>query len=99
MTSVFDQLASRAHGALEQTFGTVVDIDGIAGVAIVVPQDDMMLGNTVQMVNGAHLMIRNSDFPDIAVRSSVVVGDIEYSIIELDDVDSAGVRKARMAPA
>jgi len=27
------------------------------------------------------------------------VGEIEYTVIEIDDVDSAGIRKARMAPA
>jgi hypothetical protein len=99
VTSAFDQLASLAHGSLERVFGSAVTIDGVEGIAIVTPQDDMMLGNTVQMVNGAHLMFRAADFPDIEVRSEVTVGDTEYTVIEIDDVDSAGIRKARMAPA
>ena len=99
MTSAFDQLASLAHGSLERVFGSAVSIDGVDGTAIVTPQDDMMLGNTVQMVNGAHLMFRAADFPDMEVRSEVTVGDTEYTVIEIDDVDSAGIRKARMAPA
>ena len=99
MTSAFDQLASLAHGSLERVFGSAVTIDGVDGTAIVTPQDDMMLGNTVQMVNGAHLMFRAADFPDMEVRSEVTVGDTEYTVIEIDDVDSAGIRKARMAPA
>lgn len=99
MASAFDQLASRAHVALQQTFGSDITMDGVDGTAIVIPQDDLMLGNTVQMVNGAHLMFRDVDFPDAAVRSSVTHGDTEYTIIEIDDMDSAGIRKARMAPA
>jgi hypothetical protein len=99
VTSAFDQLASRAHVALQQTFGSAITMDGVDGTAIVTPQDDMMLGNTVQMVNGAHLMFRAADFPAIEVRSAVTVGDTEYTVIEIDDVDSAGIRKARMAPA
>ena len=99
MTSAFDQLASLAHGSLNRVFGSAVSIDDVEGTAIVTPQDDMMLGNTVQMVNGAHLMFRAADFPEIEVRSSVTVGEIEYTVIEIDDVDSAGIRKARMAPA
>ena len=99
MTSAFDQLASQAHGSLDRVFGSAVTIDGVDGTAIVTPQDDMMLGNTVQMVNGAHLMFRAADFPAIEVRSAVTVGDTEYTVIEIDDVDSAGIRKARMAPA
>jgi hypothetical protein len=99
VTSAFDHLASQAHGSLDRVFGSAVTIDGVDGTAIVTPQDDMMLGNTVTMVNGAHLMFRAADFPDLEVRSEVTVGEIEYTVIELDDVDSAGIRKARMAPA
>jgi hypothetical protein len=99
VTSAFDHLASQAHGSLDRVFGSAVTIDGVDGTAIVTPQDDMMLGNTVTMVNGAHLMFRAADFPDLEVRSEVTVGEIEYTVIEIDDVDSAGIRKARMAPA
>jgi hypothetical protein len=99
VTSAFDQLARQAHGSLDRVFGSAVRIDDVEGTAIVTPQDDMMLGNTVQMVNGAHLMFRAADFPEIEVRSAVTVGDTEYTVIEMDDVDSAGIRKARMAPA
>jgi hypothetical protein len=99
VASAFDQLASLAHGSLERVFGSAVSIDSVDGTAIVTPQDDMMLGNTVQMVNGAHLMFRAADFPAIEVRSEVTVGDTEYTVLEIDDVDSAGIRKARMAPA
>jgi hypothetical protein len=83
VTSAFDQLASQAHRSLDRVFGSAVSIDDVEGTAIVTPQDDMMLGNTVQ----------------IEVRSAVTVGEIEYTVIEIDDVDSAGIRKARMAPA
>lgn len=99
MTSTFDILASQAHASLERVFGQPVSIDGISGVAIVTPQDDMMLGGGVEMIGGAHLMFRDGDFPDVVTRSEVLVGDTEYTIIEIDDVDSAGIRKARMAPA
>lgn len=99
MTSPFDTLASQAHGSLERVFGTAVIIDGVDGVAIVTPQDDMMLGGGVEMIGGAHLMFRADDFLDVVVRAEVLVGDTEYVIVEIDDVDSAGIRKARMAPA
>lgn len=99
MASAFDQLAAKAHLALEATFGSDITMDGVDGTAIVIPQDDLMLGNTVEMVNGAHLMFRAADFPDAVVRAEVLHGDTEYLIVEIDDVDSAGIRKARMAPA
>ena len=97
--SAFAQLASQAHTSLEGVFGDAVSIDGIQGVAIVTPQDDMMLGGGVEMIGGAHLMFRAADFPNASVRDGVTVGDVSYTIIEIDDVDSAGIRKARMAPA
>ena len=99
MTSVFDTLASQAHDSLESVFGTLVSIDGTSGTAIVRPQDDMMLGGGVELVGGAHMMFRDADFPGVSVRDGVTVGEASYTIIELDDVDSAGIRKARMAPA
>lgn len=99
MPSYFDQMANRAHGALEAVFGQTVSIDGFEGVAVVTPQDDMMLAGGVEMVGGAHLLFRVADFPDIDVRSAVTVGTTEYTVIELDDADSAGIRHARMAPA
>lgn len=97
--SAFAQLASQAHSVLEGVFGDVVSIDGIPGVAIVTPQDDMMLANGIEMVGGAHLLFRDADFPDAAVQQDVVHGDKEYTLIELDDVDTAGIRHARLAPA
>ena len=99
MPSPFDILARQAHTALEGVFGTAVVIDGVDGVAIVTPQDDMMLGSGVEMVGGAHLMFRADDFLDVVVRAEVLVDDTEYTIVEIDDVDSAGIRRARMAPA
>lgn len=99
MISFFDQMASRAHNALEAVFGTTVSIDGVSGVAVITPQDDMMLGGGVEMVGGAHLLFRAAEFPDIEVRSEVTADKVEYVVIELDDTDSAGVRHARMAPA
>jgi hypothetical protein len=77
MTSAFDQLASQAHGSLDRVFGSAVSIDDVEGTAIVTPQDDMMLGNTVQMVNGAHRIFRAADFHYIEVLSSVTGGEIE----------------------
>lgn len=99
MASAFAQLASQAHTSLEGVFGDVVSIDGISGVAIVTPQDDMMLAGGVEMIGGAHLLFREADFPDVAVQQDVVHGDKEYLLIELDDVDTAGIRHARLAPA
>ena len=99
MTSVFDTLARQAHTSLEAVFGTAVVIDGVDGVAIVTPQDDMMLGSGIELIGGAHMMFRDADFPGVSVRDGVTVGEASYTIIELDDVDSAGIRKARMAPA
>ena len=99
MTSTFDILASQAHASLERVFGQSVSIDGISGVAIVTPQDDMMLGGGVEMIGGAHLMFRAADFPNASVRDDVTVGEVSYTIIEIDDMDSAGIRTARMAPA
>ena len=99
MPSPFDILARQAHTSLESVFGTAVVIDGVDGVAIVTPQDDMMLGGGVEMVGGAHLMFRADDFLDVAVRAEVLVDDAEYTIVEIDDVDSAGIRHARMARA
>ena len=99
MPSPFDTLTNQAHSSLERVFGQPVSIDGIQGVAIVTPQDDMMLGSGVEMIGGAHLMFREADFPNASVRDGVTVGDVSYTIIEMDDVDSAGIRKARMAPA
>lgn len=97
MTSAFDRLAAQAHGAIESIFGDAVDIDGIAGTAILIPDTNLALGGGVQLYNGAHLTIRSADFPDITVNSEVTHGDDEYILMELDDVDSAGIRKARLA--
>jgi len=99
MPSPFDTLTNQAHSSLERVFGQPVSIDEVEGVAIVTPQDDMMLGGGVEMIGGAHLMFRAADFPNASVRDGVTVGDVSYTIIEIDDVDSAGIRKARMAPA
>ena len=99
MSSPFDILANQAHASLEGVFGQPVSIDEVSGVAIVTPQDDMMLGGGVEMIGGAHLMFRAADFPEVSVRDDVTVGEVSYTIIELDDVDSAGIRRARMAPA
>lgn len=99
MTSTFDQLASQAHDHLDRVFGDAVSIDGESGRAIVRPESDMLLGGGVQLVNGAHLMFRAGDFPDVALKSEVTHGENEYVITELDDVDSSGIRKARMARA
>lgn len=99
MPSAFDQLCFAANTALLSTFGDTLDIDGITGPAVIMPDTNLSMGGGVQLINGARLLLRHSDFPDVAVNSEVTYGDMEFIITELDDVDSAGVRNARMARA
>lgn len=97
MTSVFDQLCGMANTPLFNVFGDAVVVDGDSGFAIVTPDSDMALGGGTQLINGAHLTIRAADFPDIDYHSEVDHGEVTYLVMEMDDVDSAGVRQLRMA--
>lgn len=99
MPSAFDQLCFVANTALLSTFGDTLDIDGVVGPAVVMPDTNLSMGGGVQLLNGARLLLRHSDFPDVVVNSEVTYGSLEFIITELDDVDSAGVRNARMARA
>jgi hypothetical protein len=97
MTSAFDSACRTANVPLMRVFADSVKIDGVSGMAVVMPDTELMLGGGVQLINGAHLLIRAEDFPDIEVNAEVVHGENEYLVKELDDIDSAGMRKARMA--
>lgn len=97
MTSVFDQLCATANGPLFHVFGDAVSVDGVAGVAVVTPDSDIALGGGTQLINGAHLTIRAADFPDITYHSEVEHGTTTYVVMEMDDIDAAGVRTLRMA--
>lgn len=97
MTSVFDQLTRIAHSALEGVYGDAIDVDGVVGVGVVIPDTNLMLGGGVQLVDGARLLVRVDDFPNLALNSEVTHADVDYIVVELDDTDSAGVRRARMA--
>lgn len=99
MPSAFDIACAKANAPIFRVFADAVEIDGEAGNAIVLPDTDLSLGGGVQLYNGAHLMFLATDFPDAAVNSEVAYGEVSYIITELDDIDSAGVRKARMAIA
>lgn len=97
--SDFADLASQAHEAVETVYGDPVTIGTTEGTAIVIPQDDLMLGSGVEMVGGALMTYRVADFPDVHVHDTVTVGDTDYAIVELDDVSLAGIRRARLAPS
>lgn len=97
MTSVFDQLCATANTPLFNVFGDAVTVDGVDGVAIVTPDSELALGGGTQLINGAHLTIRAADFPDITYHSQVDHGGVTYLVMEMDDIDSAGVRELRMA--
>jgi hypothetical protein len=99
MPSLFDQLCATANTALLGVFGDAVTIDGVAGYAVVMPDTDLSMGGGVQLINGARLMLCQADFPAVTVNSEVTYAGSEFIITELDDVDSAGVRQARMARA
>lgn len=96
--SDFATFAADAHASVEAVYGDPVTIGTTEGTAIVIPQDDMMLGDGVQMVGGAVMTYRVADFPDVAIHESVSVGDASYTIVELDDVSLAGLVRARLAP-
>jgi hypothetical protein len=90
-------MVSTAHTAIESVFADTVDIDGVIGKAIIRPEDDLMLGGGVEMIGGAHLSYLEADFPDAAVHQTVTYDGIEYQIVEIDDADMIGLRKARLA--
>lgn len=97
MPSAFAAMVSTAHTAIESVFADTVDIDGVIGKAIIRPEDDLMLGGGVEMIGGAHLSYLETDFPDAAVHQTVTHDGIEYQIVEIDDADMIGLRKARLA--
>ena len=99
MTSAFDAACRVANTPLMRVFSDAVVIDGVTGVAVVMPDTDLALGGGVQLINGANLLLRAEDWPDVDVNSEVTHSGVDYVITELDDVDSAGMRKARMARA
>jgi hypothetical protein len=99
MTSAFDAACRTANAPLLRVFADTVEIDGVTGVAVVMPDTDLALGGGVQLINGANLLLKADDWPDVAVNSEVTHNGTDYVITELDDVDSAGMRKARMARA
>ena len=99
MTSAFDAACRTANAPLLRVFADAVEIDGTTGVAVVMPDTDLALGGGVQLINGAHLLLKDEDWPDVAVNDAVTHNGASYVITELDDVDSAGMRKARMARA
>jgi len=95
--SAFDKACRLANTGLFNVMADPVEVDGVSGAACVVPESNMPIGGGVQLFNGAHLVFRQNDFSAIAINSEVLHGDIEYIILELDDVDSSGVRAGRMA--
>jgi len=97
MASAFDQLCVMANGPIFSIFGDLVTVDGVDGSAVVMPETDIALGGGTQLINGAHLMIRVVDFPGITYHSEVVHGGVTYRVMEMDDIDSSGVRRMRMA--
>jgi hypothetical protein len=99
MTSAFDAACRTANAPLLRVFADAVEIDGTTGVAVVMPDTDLSLGGGVQLINGANLLLKDEDWPDVAVNDAVTHNGASYVITELDDVDSAGMRKARMARA
>ena len=95
--SAFDRACRLANTHLFRVMGDPVEIDGVSGTAVVVPESNMPIGGGVNLFNGAHLVFKQSEFSAIAINSEVLHGDIQYVILELDDVDSSDVRTARMA--
>ena len=96
--SDFADLADMAHESQSSVYGDPVTIGTTEGTAIVIPQDDMMLGDGVQMIGGAVMTYRVEDFPDVSIHDGVTLGDASYTIVELDDVSLAGLVRARLAP-
>ena len=98
MPSAFANMVSTAHGPIESVFADdTVIIGTTTGKAIVMPEDDLMLGGGVEMIGGAHLSYLDADFPDAKVHDIVTHGDIDYQIVEIDDANLIGLRKARLA--
>jgi hypothetical protein len=95
--SAFDRACRLANTQFFGVMADPVEIDGEPGTAVVVPESDMAIGGGVQLYNGAHLVLKQADFPTVEVNSEVLHGDVEYVILELDDVDASGVRTGRMA--
>jgi hypothetical protein len=97
MPSAFADMVSTAHTAIESVFADTVTIGTTTGLAIVRPEDDLMLGGGVEMIGGAHLSYLEADFPNVQVHDTVTHGTISYQIVEIDDADLIGLRKARLA--
>jgi hypothetical protein len=95
--SAFDIACRAANNHLFKVMADPVVIGGVSGTACVVPESNMALGDAVHLYNGAHLIFKQDDFPSIAVNAEVVQGAIHFIVMELDDVDSSGVRTGRMA--
>ena len=95
--SQFDAALAVATEAQKSLFGDPVTIDGVLGVAIVTPDSNMELGGGIQLYNGAHIVVDDSDYPNIAVNSVVSWRNTSFIVTELDDVNLAGLRNGRMA--
>ena len=97
MASDFDHLCALANHPLFCVFGDHVVIDGIPGVAVVMLDTDLALGGGMQLVNGARMLIKTAEFPDITYHSQVDHNGITYLVMEMDDTDTADVREVRIA--
>lgn len=97
--SRFAAMAAHASASVLAVYGDDLAIGSTAGVGVVIPDSELAIGGGVQLINGAHLMIRAADFPGIAVHSTVTAGGDAYVVMELDDIDVGGWRRARMALA
>lgn len=97
MSSLFDGYASVASQHMFRVFGDTIEIDGVPGVGVVLPETNLMTDAGISLINGAHLTVMAEDFPNLAYHSVVTYNGTEYMVLELDDVDFAGMRKMRMA--
>lgn len=86
-----------ATSGIFEIFAEPISVDGLPGTGVVYLDTNLTLGGSIQVVNGAHLLVRAVDFPDIVQNNEVEYDDITYIICDpVDDIDEAGCRRARM---
>lgn len=95
--SQFDALARTAGNTLFGVMGDPIVIAGQTGVGVVTPDANLAIGGGVQILMGAHLVIKHADFPYLAINDPVDWNGQYFIVLELDSVDGSGMRTARMA--
>lgn len=95
--SLFDTPFAAASNTLFRVAGDTILINGLIGTGVVLQQNNIEIGNSIGLYNGVNMTVREAEYPNLAVHDEVEWKGSTYIIMELDDVDAAGLRNARLA--